>query len=339
MISLISMESSTIQREMKRVDNPFTTLGLNPAVVRGHTDDQIQAIIKTLYRTLSTMHHPDKGGSAVTFRKIASAYEVLSDQQEYLYWKELLLRSSRQQVEAVRQELEKQIQTTEEDAQAAWDKLNEVFYCWLAGKKPSFSKHPPMRLRVTDIMRTFLRMEQRGDHSSFITPMDNSDVRGVFDLEIDAAGKMTKYYLTKVRAKPSQIPKSIHPKWRHKGARPQDCFYWKRTGKRELVRGWKIIGTISEGAVIRTQYPPQPASFTGFLRHTLAGKTVERIALGYDEVEFEPVLNYLSPIIKPKSYLVAAKALPGGILRFTILGKIQEIMNLPVTQPKSRKKT
>jgi len=56
----------------------YKTLG----VAKNATPDQI----KTAYRKLASIHHPDKGGDTAKFQDIQSAYEVLSDtdkKQEY----------------------------------------------------------------------------------------------------------------------------------------------------------------------------------------------------------------------------------------------------------------
>jgi len=56
----------------------YKTLG----VAKNATPDQI----KTAYRKLASVHHPDKGGDTAKFQEIQSAYETLSDpdkKQEY----------------------------------------------------------------------------------------------------------------------------------------------------------------------------------------------------------------------------------------------------------------
>lgn len=49
--------------------NAYTTLGLNP----GCTDDEV----KSAYRTLVSVHHPDAGGDQSTFRAIDAAYQLV----------------------------------------------------------------------------------------------------------------------------------------------------------------------------------------------------------------------------------------------------------------------
>ena len=52
----------------------YKDLGINPTA----TADEIRAA----YRAKSKQHHPDKGGDIDTFKSIAAAYEVLSDEQK-----------------------------------------------------------------------------------------------------------------------------------------------------------------------------------------------------------------------------------------------------------------
>lgn len=54
--------------------NPYEVLGL-------HKDVSSQEI-KTKYRELSMVHHPDKGGDASIFAKIAVAYKILSNPEK-----------------------------------------------------------------------------------------------------------------------------------------------------------------------------------------------------------------------------------------------------------------
>ena len=55
-------------------DNFYTILGVN--------ENATQDEIKKAYRKLAVEHHPDKGGSEETFKKISEAYDTLGDQNK-----------------------------------------------------------------------------------------------------------------------------------------------------------------------------------------------------------------------------------------------------------------
>ena len=50
--------------------------------VLGVDKNSSQDQIKSAYRKLAIQHHPDKGGNAEKFKEIASAYDVLGDEQK-----------------------------------------------------------------------------------------------------------------------------------------------------------------------------------------------------------------------------------------------------------------
>jgi len=52
---------------------------MNPYEVLGIQKDLSDADIKQSYRRLAMKHHPDKGGDPEEFKKIAEAYEILSN--------------------------------------------------------------------------------------------------------------------------------------------------------------------------------------------------------------------------------------------------------------------
>ena len=43
--------------------------------------------IKRAYRELSKIHHPDKGGDAMTFDNIVKAYKALTDEESRENWR------------------------------------------------------------------------------------------------------------------------------------------------------------------------------------------------------------------------------------------------------------
>ena len=54
----------------------------NPYEVLGVSKNASKADIKKAFRQKSKEHHPDKGGDETTFKKISSAYDILSDDQK-----------------------------------------------------------------------------------------------------------------------------------------------------------------------------------------------------------------------------------------------------------------
>ncbi len=54
--------------------------------ILGITSAATEGEIKKAYRTLSRTHHPDRGGNAEVFQKIAKAYEALSDPEAKANW-------------------------------------------------------------------------------------------------------------------------------------------------------------------------------------------------------------------------------------------------------------
>lgn len=58
-------------KSLKMKINPYQILGVNPK----STPDEI----KTAFRRLVLIHHPDRGGDAETFKKIEYSYDILSN--------------------------------------------------------------------------------------------------------------------------------------------------------------------------------------------------------------------------------------------------------------------
>ncbi|XP_035687196.1 translocation protein SEC63 homolog [Branchiostoma floridae] len=76
---ILAYKSSQVERDHVEYD-PYEILQID----RGAS----QADIRRQYRSLSLTHHPDKGGDEDTFRRIAKAYQALTDEETRKNWEE-----------------------------------------------------------------------------------------------------------------------------------------------------------------------------------------------------------------------------------------------------------
>ncbi|KAI8482878.1 hypothetical protein Bbelb_394130 [Branchiostoma belcheri] len=76
---ILAYKSSQVERDHVEYD-PYEILQID----RGAS----QADVRRQYRLLSLKHHPDKGGDEDTFRKIAKAYQALTDEETRKNWEE-----------------------------------------------------------------------------------------------------------------------------------------------------------------------------------------------------------------------------------------------------------
>ena len=78
---------------MKTKDNPFYILGFNPDLLRGLEDEQILNLIKSQYRGLQIIYHPDRtGGSDEKSKQIGAAYSALGSIESVQKYKKEFLR-------------------------------------------------------------------------------------------------------------------------------------------------------------------------------------------------------------------------------------------------------
>lgn len=58
--------------------NPFEVLGLSPQIVKELDEEALYKLIKSVYRTLQLIYHPDKGGRAEKALELNLAFEALN---------------------------------------------------------------------------------------------------------------------------------------------------------------------------------------------------------------------------------------------------------------------
>tara|TARA_Y100000310_G_C20567178_1_gene756098 strand:+ start:101 stop:961 length:861 start_codon:yes stop_codon:yes gene_type:complete len=89
--------------------NPFLVLGLNPSLVKSLSNENLQRILKSNYRNLQMIYHPDKfNGSDKKSKELSEAYEILSsaDNQVFDYFKNKLTKKGKNKQEKEIEELE-----------------------------------------------------------------------------------------------------------------------------------------------------------------------------------------------------------------------------------------
>jgi len=84
--------------------NPLRVLGLSPGLVKGLRGENLMEVVRSMYRTLQKIHHPDRGGDGKISTRLNWAMEELKDLKKLHKWREKFLNSSR--TEKLLEELE-----------------------------------------------------------------------------------------------------------------------------------------------------------------------------------------------------------------------------------------
>jgi len=67
---------------MKRKRNPFEVFGLTPRIVADLPDEVLFKLIRSIYRTLQLVHHPDKGGDPKKALELNLAFDKLNFEKD-----------------------------------------------------------------------------------------------------------------------------------------------------------------------------------------------------------------------------------------------------------------
>lgn len=88
---------------MPRLQNPFLTLGLTPAVVKKAKFEGAIAIAKVMYLQNSRLHHPDTGGDRRLFEAVAEAWELLQGDMAQAFYDEYISSQAAKRAESAAQ--------------------------------------------------------------------------------------------------------------------------------------------------------------------------------------------------------------------------------------------
>ena len=95
--------------------NPFALLGIAPEICSRLSDEDLFVLVRSAYRALQTIYHPDRGGSHKKAIEVNLAFEMLDyrkDQEQFVAHKERyvqrLYRTTRGRARELAAQLEQQ---------------------------------------------------------------------------------------------------------------------------------------------------------------------------------------------------------------------------------------
>lgn len=169
---------------MKKPTNPFAILGLNPFILKGLNDENIQLLIQSQYRTLQKIHHPDHGGNQQISSEINSAYNALTG-NDFIHYKEMFLRERKGKKDDSKQD--KYLADLQENARRTYSQFMDYLKD-LA--EPSENSVFQLRNCVLN-MQDYLLTAQLHDISNYCVP--NRKKKSCFyDLVVDNNGNLAK---------------------------------------------------------------------------------------------------------------------------------------------------
>ena len=108
--------------------NPFAILGIAPEICNRLQDEDLFVLVKSAYRALQTIYHPDRGGSHKKAIEVNLAFELLDyrkNQENFVRYRELyikrLFRKSRDRARELEAQLEQQKSVCRKTAQHYYD--------------------------------------------------------------------------------------------------------------------------------------------------------------------------------------------------------------------------
>lgn len=127
--------------------NPFIVLGLNPQVLRSLNDEQIAGLVKSQYRALQMIYHPDSpAGSEKKSRELNESYSLLENPETYQLFKDKFLKPTQKGIK------ERNLEAAVEKANIISDKAISTLldYVSRANDKNSVYNIAPCTLTMLD---------------------------------------------------------------------------------------------------------------------------------------------------------------------------------------------
>lgn len=302
--------------------NPFRILGLVPSVFDGLDESNVSAIVRSQYRTLSVIHHPDRGGDRRVFESIGWAEDQLDAEKDvgrFRYWYDMYTKPRKDQIVA----LEATIQECEEKSSSVEKNLVRFWTALALGKDcqdlTTFNI-ASTRFLVNDLLRYQLDYRVVKDsRGKGPIPVDELlNLCDSFEFAVDSSGHMTKVLVEKEFYDPAAGLPNAPVGWF--GQKMKKHYYWKRVGEPQPLVGVRLLGTMRQ----------RDGEFLGDRRVTgmslisgeLSSDDFSRASSGYHIKYFRQYLPYVSPKIENNSWLIGARVDEEG-LRFLLLGTVR----------------
>jgi curved DNA-binding protein CbpA len=136
--------------------NPFSILGITPEMCNRLQDEDLFVLVKSAYRALQTIYHPDRGGSHKRAIEVNLAFELLDyrkNQEKFVRYRELyikrLFRKSRDRARELEAQLEQQKSVCRKTAQHYYDYILNRIGC--DERKNSIASLKSMTIGLNDV--------------------------------------------------------------------------------------------------------------------------------------------------------------------------------------------
>lgn len=309
--------------------NPFTALGLTPAVIRGLSDDHVQMLVKNQYRVLSTIHHPDHGGKESQFKILTWAFEQIDQEknpQLFSFWRERFLKKINRRTEV------------SHEAKALETKCFEIsrhflaFLGALAEKDPPKGSYSAFNLRSARLLMqdtAFLSTLQKARNSVGSKWMSD-EMATAFDLEIATDGSLTRFDLAKTKIETrEELPVDIPKPWYYLSTSPHHSYYWRRTGEGTALEDIRLIGALPMMKLSELR-DKALREFRPLLDGLSNEEAFSRITEGYPAETFFPYLPFVQPHFQEcnaSHCLIGGKVVEGQFF-VVVVGQVRHVHQL-----------
>lgn len=323
----------------KAKPNPFAVLGCAPDLIREFEKEpgKVDILVKSQYRVLSQIHHPDRAGDPERFKEIQEAYDTLSEDFERDFWLRLFIRNRKDQVA----ELKQQFATADRSANKALEALTNFWKAFVLGG-PAV-EHPTMTIgmKLSDLSDGTLEafsvfeppalsviMQDRAE-----TMLTHSAAKGAgnrpswnigdsFELRITTDGRIYRQNHRKTHFNPTRddMPAVSKHLVELRTSPVHKSYYWQNEGEPEHL-DMKLIGSI-EKRCFEEKEMREKFNIAGLIPTDARAADFEKIQHGFSLHEFSPYLRFVSPNVRVCQYVIGARINP---LRFCILGYARKI--------------